>query len=736
MSVAATAPGLNVSTKRIRWPLMSSSAVAPQTVTISRAGAANLKWSVKSCPWWLEWRGEGDVLWLTVKHCGWHSGKVRLQSDAGKAEIHVSSAVLPGPLHALTGVGRGLAAVGIVGAWVAIVLGVAAALGVFTFLGSVYTVPLLPLSALIPIIIFSLLLLGPIAILLAKWWGIVMGNLSLLGRSFVGILVATVFTVPALVLFGQFFSDFAWADATKVFAVLTVTSVIGIGMFALFTGGWRIMLVAMALVLVLSGITFFATESIWLPLFTPPPEIQSLSDRAQREQASAQAFFWLLSVPFMVSYLVKMLFSALFYVQFIFTLALPFLSMLLVPVKSRNVPVSVVSRPGMALAGFASVFAVTLGGLGLLGWQVRQSLPAPEAMTRPVVMPTNTVAITPVKPEPTPWSAPAGSFHLEVAWTRALKNRSTMRPVVGQNRTLYVAADDTLVALSEDGSEQWQFQTDGSIRFPPCVLPEGDVYIYSTAKRLTVLTPTGAVKWNRKLDVNVARNPLVAPDGSVYACVKAAADPDRARSGRDDYALIALSPENTTNWQVQLPGLVVGPLASPDGRLIYVGDAKTLRAINAHGSVQWEFDAGSAIGRLRVGENGTAFVVAGTHLIAVSPEGTKQWEFQPVVKFLITDIVVQSDSRVLCRSGGSLYAVDHAGKLLWRSNFEGTLITSSQSGKVYGVHDQWLYILSSDGAQEWKVTVETNANMTTALGHGDQIYVLSSIGNLEALRMP
>jgi len=731
-----TAPGLNVSKKRVCWPLMSSSAATPQTVTISRAGAANLKWSVKSCPWWLEWRSEDDDLRLTVKHCGWHSGKVRLQSDAGTAEIHVSSAVLPGPLLALAGLGRGLAAVGVVGAWIAIVLGVAAAFGVFTFLGSIYTIPLLPLSALVPIIIFGLLLLGPIAIMLAKLWGIMMGNLSLLGRSLVGILVATAFTVPALVLFGQFFSDFGWSDATKVFAVLTVTSVIGIGMFALFTGGWQIMLVAMALVLVLSGITFFATESIWLPLFTPPPEIQSLSDRAQREQGSAQTFFWLLSVPFMVAYLVKMLFSALFYVQFIFTLALPFLSMLLVPVKGRDVPVRVVSRPVTALAGLASVFAVTLGGLGLLGWQVRQSLPPPETLARPVVTPTNTVVIAPVKPAPIPWSAPSGSFHLQPAWTHPLKSRSAMRPVVGRNRVLYVAVNDTLVALSEDGSEQWQFQTDGSIRFPPCVLPEGDVYIYSTSKRLTVLMPTGAVKWSRNLGVNVARNPLVAPDGSVYACVKAAADPDRATSGRDDYALIALSPENRTNWQVQLPGLVAGPLASPDGRLIYVGDAKTLRAIDAQGSVQWEFDPGSTLGRLRVAENGTVFVVAGTHLIAVSPEGAKQWEFQPVVKFPITDIVVQSDARILCRSGGTLYAVDHAGKLLWRSNFEGTLITSSQSGKVYGVHDQWLYILSPDGAQEWKVTVEANVNMTTALGHGNQIYVLSSTGNLEALRMP
>jgi hypothetical protein len=619
-------------------------------------------------------------------------------------------------------------------------IGLTAAFGLVSFFGGAYT------GALLPVISFGLLVLGPVALLLTLLWGTVMGNPLLLGRSFVGLLVAAILTVPALVLVPEVFAGVA-SQSARLFGVLTVASGIGIGVFALFAGGPRTMLVTIPLVLALSGITFFATETMWLQLFERPANVQQIYDNARGKGHSAQTLAFVISMPFVLVFWIKALFSALLYVQFIFTLALPFLAMFLVPVKSTRPGISVASRPVPAFAGTALVLVPALAVLGFLGWAVRQHLPAPEETTQrsppnvpseskpPAVSVTNVAAAPPAKVNP--WSAPGDSFHLEVAWTREMKHPNTMGPVIGRNRSLYLAAGRTLLALSEDGSEQWRFETDTNIKFWPGLLPDGSISIYSESRRLTVLTPAGAEKWSRKLPFVVARSPLPTPEGTVYVCVKTSTNRAIAKSPINQYSLIALHPDNSTNWLIQLTGVLVGPVPSPDRRVLYVGDTKTLRAIDEHGSERWQHNPESPFGDLRIGEDGTVFVVARTRLLAISPEGRKQWEFEPPVHIPITDLVLQSKTRILCRSGSTLYVVDSGGKVLWKRFSEATLITSYQSEKIYGAHDKWLYILSPDGAREWKVRAAADADIKQAVGQGDQIYILSSFGsNISALRVP
>lgn len=151
-------------------------------------------------------------------------------------------------------------------------------------------------------------------------------------------------------------------------------------------------------------------------------------------------------------------------------------------------------------------------------------------------------------------------------------------PVVGADGTVYVGAEDALVALDPaDGSERWRTEGAGGFGVPAAA---GDaVYAgYSGAGEgvLAVDAADGTERWTVPVDDGVTLPAVV--DGTVVVS-----------GGRDTRAVDAVTGEQ--RWRVHLPADFYPVVA--DG-MVYLGEDDGLHGVGLDdGAVRWTFERGS-----------------------------------------------------------------------------------------------------------------------------------------------
>ncbi|MGH8103960.1 MAG: hypothetical protein ACREJQ_05515 [bacterium] len=94
---------------------------------VTSADGSSIDWRIKSCPWWLDARRDGDSLILRPRNCGRYSGEVRISARRQKLAISVTFEVSPSRLARLKGVGLAL-----IGTWFGQGLG-GLLLGIYSF---------------------------------------------------------------------------------------------------------------------------------------------------------------------------------------------------------------------------------------------------------------------------------------------------------------------------------------------------------------------------------------------------------------------------------------------------------------------------------------------------------------------------------------------------------------------------------------------------------------------------
>ncbi len=88
--------------------------------------------------------------------------------------------------------------------------------------------------------------------------------------------------------------------------------------------------------------------------------------------------------------------------------------------------------------------------------------------------------------------------------------------VANQNPATPIPGDDTLHALSPDGTLKWKLETGQNTR-PPIIGPGGVVLVFLEDKGLQALNPDGTPKWFGELEgANLYRELSVGADGTVY----------------------------------------------------------------------------------------------------------------------------------------------------------------------------------------------------------------------------
>ncbi len=133
----------------------------------------------------------------------------------------------------------------------------------------------------------------------------------------------------------------------------------------------------------------------------------------------------------------------------------------------------------------------------------------------------------------------------------------TCSPVIGQQHTLYVAHNKSLLAVhAVNGKLLWQFPTGkGDITTTPAIGSDGTVYCGDDQGIVWAIKPDGTRRWAPDLGGSVISGITVGEDGTVFVGV---AGP----------SLYALKPDGTVRWSKDTEGPVRNaPVVSNDGKI-------------------------------------------------------------------------------------------------------------------------------------------------------------------------
>jgi outer membrane protein assembly factor BamB len=235
-------------------------------------------------------------------------------------------------------------------------------------------------------------------------------------------------------------------------------------------------------------------------------------------------------------------------------------------------------------------------------------------------------------------------------------------PLVLEDVILAPASDNSLYALSMDGTQRWKYQTsnmlwaqpasDGELVFQPGM----DHFLY--ALRLS----DGSLAWKRDLKSSLVSAPVVGDDGSLFI---------NTMSGE----VLALNPaDGTEKWSFPTQGSLWSAPVFSDGTL-FVGTSanktqgKVLAISAANGAKVWEVDAGSpVVGGGALLQDAVAFPTEGGSLISWSMADGKQEWTQPIGGKLYSTPVVVNDKLVVAVTQGEnkvLQAVNFNGQISW-----------------------------------------------------------------------
>jgi outer membrane protein assembly factor BamB len=243
-------------------------------------------------------------------------------------------------------------------------------------------------------------------------------------------------------------------------------------------------------------------------------------------------------------------------------------------------------------------------------------------------------------------------------------------PAVGLDGTVYVhvngptavMAVETLHALDPaDGSTKWTFEFGGGgpvpvsfVQSAPTVGPTGRIHVGSQDGSLWVLDPaTGDVVWSVSPSVStISSSPAVLADGTVYL--------------HDHTGLFAYGDDGTPQWNlpINVPGGTGSPSVGADGTVYFVHvNNGTLYAVNPDSTIKWAKILGAfPVSTPAVGAN--AIYVGADGLRAYSPSGTELWQFNDTV-FSSASPVVGQDGTIYWRASSHLFAVKPDGSLRW-----------------------------------------------------------------------
>ena len=312
------------------------------------------------------------------------------------------------------------------------------------------------------------------------------------------------------------------------------------------------------------------------------------------------------------------------------------------------------------------------------------------------------------------------------AWTYQTGARVFASPIVGNDGTVYVGSlDGQFVAWNPDGSLKWRYSAGQKIY--PSALVAGSSIIFGTHQQeLVSLSLRGQPRWKLPLQDVVDASATLGPDGRVYVVANGA------------YAVDLLG---RLHWHKPTADHVrSAPVIHPSGLVVIGTTEGALMALRPDGSLAWSVQLRGAIeGAASVDDDGRIY--AGTvrgEVVQVDPAGKIRWRFKTGDEVRATPAIARDGTVVVGSYDGNVYAIDPSGDLRWKVATGGRVRASARidaDGRIYvGSQDNFLYCIDPSGSVLWRYNVGQDVDSTVEIGSDGTLYFGSDDGGVHALR--
>ena len=264
----------------------------------------------------------------------------------------------------------------------------------------------------------------------------------------------------------------------------------------------------------------------------------------------------------------------------------------------------------------------------------------------------------------------------EVKWSLDLPAPVRTTALVDEESVLFGSYDGAFRAVALDGRPLWRYEPDDlSQRISlssPAMARDGTVYFGDHGGALQAISSDGGQRWSFPTDDYVRAAPAIGQDGTIYV-------------GSNDGTFYALNPDGSLKWSYETGGRIDSPATiAKDGAIYFGSEDGRLYALTPMGEKMWSAIVGRGLmvsaspalgqdGTIYVGTTGTAPLgssqpqqVASYPFIALTPEGDAKWEF-PLPQWIRSSPAVVSDGTIYFGAwDGVLYALSPEGSLTWK----------------------------------------------------------------------
>ena len=290
------------------------------------------------------------------------------------------------------------------------------------------------------------------------------------------------------------------------------------------------------------------------------------------------------------------------------------------------------------------------------------------------------------------------------------------------------------------GELKWRMKTGGEIYSSPIIDNDGTVYITSLDGHLYAIRPSGTVKWRTDLGHDIlVSSAAIASDGTIYV--------------GSQYFLYSISHDGLVKWRLPMWMCSSSPTIGADG-IIYVTDGDgNLVAVFPNGTVNWTLNIGDLTqSSVAVADDGTLYVKASSFdsywhgkefLYALAPDNSTIWQRSITQEFNLT--VTTSFSSPSIGKDGTVYigSDDHhllafspQGEMKWTFNTEGAICatpTIGSDGTIYVGNwvntttdrmpeHNYLYAVNPDGSLKWKYEIGNQMFCSPSIGADGTLY--------------
>lgn len=334
-------------------------------------------------------------------------------------------------------------------------------------------------------------------------------------------------------------------------------------------------------------------------------------------------------------------------------------------------------------------------------------------------------------------SAAHGPRAIKVGWRVNVGGPVTAQVTTSPDgQTLYVATlAGSLVALArEDGAKRWSTLLGERVYSTPLVHDDGTIYLGSDAKKLVALSPEGTILWRLEVDGEADSGPVFGKDGTIVFA--AGAFVHAVRRGGD------------LAWRYTAKGKVfTAPAVADDGLVIVGSQDDRVHAIGPGGALAWSTDLGADVdGAAVIGDDGAVYV--GTdkgEVVRLGERGKVTWR-TGIGGFVRGVLSLARNGDVLA---GTYGPVPRVVRLAPDGTIRGAFAVKGTGAREFGIHggpledadgalyfgaqDDAAYAIDRDGAVRWRFETSSDVDAPLTMLPDGSLVVASEDGTITML---